>query len=539
METANNRSCSSGFIETSSGSLADFPTPKYPIHFNKLWQRNEKFKEEDEPKKNIDLDTKSSPLNLKKHNFTMKHDLFFGWRPKVGIKHPFPLTFTDELTKVLESENHIYRGFRPSHSYRMHESFQRIDGYTFNNKSFRVYQNSEMRDLLSLHNPNDLPISNIECPQGVKFDSYFESGNCDLVIPRGCLKYDVFLRVDSNTIGHTHWFYFRVKRENKAQIKIFIRNMSKGTSIFKTCGAPYFSGDNKRWKQLKSSKYYSTNISEIGPNLRPFINRKLHTLEFDIDLVPGEWTYVAYCPPYSYSRLLQYLDSSLSSNLSSIFRRKSFCTTESLVSSPLLEISDYKNEDPLVPIESRPYIILAARVHPGETCGSHMMQGCISFLLSDHRQAVILRELFEFIVIPMLNVDGVILGNFRAGLAGDDLNRQYLDPSVELHPSIVSIIQLVKRLESEKKIAGFLDLHGHSTKPDVFSYGPELPLRDSMYEISRVFPKLIDLETEAFNFKRCTWKVHKSKRSTARAVFLKSHSNIYLIFIRDKAMLYS
>lgn len=36
-----------------------------------------------------------------------------------------------------------------------------------------------------------------------------------------------------------------------------------------------------------------------------------------------------------------------------------------------------------------------------------------------------LREEFEFYLVPMLNVDGVINGNYRCSLAACDLNRKY------------------------------------------------------------------------------------------------------------------
>ena len=42
------------------------------------------------------------------------------------------------------------------------------------------------------------------------FDSNFESGNLDCVIKINENEYDLFMRVDSNTKGHTSWFYFAV-----------------------------------------------------------------------------------------------------------------------------------------------------------------------------------------------------------------------------------------------------------------------------------------------------------------------------------------
>lgn len=59
-------------------------------------------------------------------------------------------------------------------------------------------------------------------------------------------------------------------------------------------------------------------------------------------------------------------------------------------------------------------VIISARVHPGETVGSWMMKGVIDFLTDpDNEEAQMLRDNFVFKIIPMLNPDGVINGNYR------------------------------------------------------------------------------------------------------------------------------
>lgn len=58
-------------------------------------------------------------------------------------------------------------------------------------------------------------------------------------------------------------------------------------------------------------------------------------------------------------------------------------------------------------------VVITARVHPGESVGSWMMKGVIDFLTSDTIEAQALRKLFVFKIIPMLNPDGVINGNYR------------------------------------------------------------------------------------------------------------------------------
>lgn len=45
-----------------------------------------------------------------------------------------------------------------------------------------------------------------------------------------------------------------------------------------------------------------------------------------------------------------------------------------------------------------------------------------------------LRDQFVFKIIPMLNPDGVINGNYRCSLIGKDLNRVWQAPDKTLHP---------------------------------------------------------------------------------------------------------
>jgi murein tripeptide amidase MpaA len=88
-------------------------------------------------------------------------------------------------------------------------------------------------------------------------------------------------------------------------------------------------------------------------------------------------------------------------------------------------------------------------VHPGETVSSFIIEGLIKFLVIanknsndpssiflDHnrkpyssnaiRTAKYLRRKFIFMIVPMVNPDGVIAGNYRSSFAGHDLNKVFL-----------------------------------------------------------------------------------------------------------------
>jgi hypothetical protein len=163
-------------------------------------------------------------------------------------------------------------------------------------------------------------------------------------------------------------------------------------------------------------------------------------------------------------------------------------------------------------------IIFTARVHPGETVGSWMIKGVIDFLLSEDGEAKSLREEFVFKILPMLNPDGVIQGNYRASMSGCDLNRRYLCPSKSFHPTIFYTKKMAKEFSRNYPLVLYCDFHGHSKQKNVFMYGntdEEVP------EQYRLFPYIMSKVNSSFSFKASKFSVQKSKASTARVAMWK------------------
>jgi len=116
-------------------------------------------------------------------------------------------------------------------------------------------------------------------------------------------------------------------------------------------------------------------------------------------------------------------------------------------------------------------VFISARVHPGESNASWMMKGVIEFLVSNAPEAIALRDNFVFKIVPMLNPDGVINGNYRCSLSGQDLNRRWKNPSKILHPVNSAVKRLIRAFNKEREIVLLCDLHGHSRRKNIFMYG--------------------------------------------------------------------
>ncbi|KAI1897683.1 hypothetical protein AGOR_G00085790 [Albula goreensis] len=258
--------------------------------------------------------------------------------------------------------------------------------------------------------------------------------------------------------GNRSWFYFSVRGAVPGKvIKINVMNMNKQSKLYSQGMAPFVKTlpMKTRWERLRDRPTFEMADNQF---ILSFHHRFLEAR--------GTTTYFAFCYPFSYAEcqdmLLQldqkFLNSmhlSPSSPLDSVYyHREPLCLSLDGHRVDLITVTSCHGMmeereprlDKLFPENHTPrphrfagkrVFFLSSRVHPGETPSSFVFNGFLNFILKqDDPRAQMLRKMFVFKLIPMLNPDGVVRGHYRTDSRGVNLNRQYLNPSWELHPSI-------------------------------------------------------------------------------------------------------
>lgn len=406
-----------------------------------------------------------------------------------------------------------------------------------------IHQNDIIdRVVYDLDNPNyTIP----EEGDILKFNSKFESGNLRKVIQIRKNEYDLILNSDINSNHYHQWFYFEVSGMRPGVAYRFnIINCEKSNSQFNYGMQPLMysvqEALNARpwWVRVGTDIcYYKNHFSRSSVAAGGQKGKSYYTITFTVNFPhKDDVCYFAYHYPYTYSTLQMHLQKLESAhNPQQIYFRKDvLCETLSGNTCPLVTITAMPESnyyEHICQFRNRPYIFLSARVHPGETNASWVMKGTLEYLMSNNPTAQSLRESFIFKIVPMLNPDGVINGNHRCSLSGEDLNRQWQSPNPDLHPTIYHAKGLLQYLAAVKRLPlVYCDYHGHSRKKNVFMYGCSIKetvwhtndnatscdvVEDAGY---RTLPKILSHIAPAFCMSSCSFVVEKSKESTARVV---------------------
>uniref|UniRef100_A0A8C3CV51 Cytosolic carboxypeptidase 1 n=1 Tax=Cairina moschata TaxID=8855 RepID=A0A8C3CV51_CAIMO len=379
----------------------------------------------------------------------------------------------------------------------------------------------------------------------LKFNSKFESGNLRKVIQIRKNEYDLILNSDINSNHYHQWFYFEVSgMKTGIGYRFNIINCEKSNSQFNYGMQPLMysvqEALNSRpsWTRVGTDIcYYKNHFSRSSIAAGGQKGKSYYTITFTVTFQhKDDVCYFAYHYPYTYSTLKMHLQKleSMHNPQQIYFRQDVLCETLAGNSCPLVTITAMPESnyyEHICQFRNRPYIFLSARVHPGETNASWVMKGTLEYLMSNNPNAQSLRESYIFKIIPMLNPDGVINGNHRCSLSGEDLNRQWQNPNPDLHPTIYHAKGLLQYLAAIKRLPlVYCDYHGHSRKKNVFMYG--CSIKETMWHTNvnaascdlmedpgyRTLPKILSQTAPAFCMGSCSFVVEKSKESTARVV---------------------
>ncbi|XP_072189499.1 cytosolic carboxypeptidase-like protein 5 isoform X2 [Excalfactoria chinensis] len=318
---------------------------------------------------------------------------------------------------------------------------------------------------------------------GLLFSSRFDSGNLERVeqvgphdgsaapgcsapgctaLPDADYEFNVWTRPDCAHTeyenGNRSWFYFSVRGGAPGKlIKLHILNMNRQSRLYAHGMAPFVRTvpGRPRWERVRQRPCFQVVEAQF---VLSFVHRFLEQR--------GTTTYFAFCYPFSYTEcqeMLARLDGRFEecrrmapgSPLDSVYyHRELLCHSLDKLRVDLLTVTSCHGMqerreprlDKLFPDTATPrprcftgkrVFFLSSRVHPGETPSSFVFNGFLHFILREEDpRAQMLRRMFVFKLIPMLNPDGVVRGHYRTDSRGVNLNRQYLNPDAELHPAV-------------------------------------------------------------------------------------------------------
>ncbi len=268
--------------------------------------------------------------------------------------------------------------------------------------------------------------------KGLLISSNFESGN---IIHKKTKDNIIDLEIKkepypkSTKRKYKNWFYFKVSNiTKKTTFNINkLRNYFNDWNGFNVC----YSYDNENWKRIK------TKLNSKKKRITWNINPKKGTIWF------------AFYPPYPFSKSKKVLP-----NMKTIGYTKG--------KRPILmkKLGNGKKR-----------IWIISGQHSGETINSWILEGFIKRLLE---RKITLYKKYTFYIIPNLNPDGNVIGNWYVTSQGINLNRDWLNTK---SPE-------VKAIKNQMDKIGYdlvFDLHGDEGCKNHFlvnSYKCKHPLHD-------------------------------------------------------------
>lgn len=338
------------------------------------------------------------------------------------------------------------------------------------------------------------------------FESRFESGNLGMVFKRDEFEYDLFLSPDFKTDKQIGWFFFRVYNTRKDRTYRFnICNLMKSDTMFNS-GSKVLCYSEKLGQFMYRGNCIISYPNQIKRQNYMTYSTLTFTMTFPED---NDSFFMMNSIPYTYSRLTNFLEYLESQEAFLPYLQRGVLSETVLGNKSPLVIIGTKNTAKL-----KKAVLIDGRQHPGEPLGSYVIESLILQILCPGIIGETLRDNFIFYICPMLNPDGVLMGNQRYNSQCLDLNRIWKEPTKEKSPTIFAIKKLAKDIKDEfKDVALFLDIHAHSRKFNCFFYSN--PLKDKK---DHVIVYLMQKYCSLYAINDTTYKISKEKENSARVI---------------------
>ncbi|WP_299188748.1 M14-type cytosolic carboxypeptidase [uncultured Psychrobacter sp.] len=271
----------------------------------------------------------------------------------------------------------------------------------------------------------------------------FDAGNIDVINLDD--KNDIQLAIRPDVGGEFfQWFNFRLSGEIGEQYVLNIVNAGE---------ASYVAG----WENYQAVASYDREYWFRLPTT--YKDGKL-TIVADLECNTIQ---IAYFAPYSYER---------HQDLLAAVQTHPSVTLEHLgetLDKRDLTLVKIGNEDSSSDGNKR-NIWITARQHPGETMAEWLVEGLLYSLLDeDNATAKMLLDKANFYIVPNMNPDGSVRGHLRTNAVGTNLNREWLNPSLEKSPEVFHVINKMEATGVDL----FYDVHGDEALPYVFLAGSQ------------------------------------------------------------------
>jgi murein tripeptide amidase MpaA len=278
----------------------------------------------------------------------------------------------------------------------------------------------------------------------LSISSQFDSGAIEVVHLDDSGDIQLKVRRD-NAADIWQWFHFRL--QGAAGLPVTLRFLNASQCTYPKGWEGYnvvASHDRENWFRVPTEYDGTVMTAQTTPDTNSI--------------------YFAYFEPYSYERHLDLIGSAAESGHVQLERLGASLDGRDM---DLLRVTDARG--PMADAAKKK-VWLIARQHPGEAMAEWFVEGFLERLLdADDAVARVLLEQCIFHVVPNMNPDGAARGNLRTNAAGSNLNREWLEPSMDKSPEVL----LVRQKMQQTGVDFCLDAHGDEALPYNFLLGAD------------------------------------------------------------------